>query len=65
MRDPEDPYGGAADPWTGVIHKPCPSCGAEPEQRCTFDTERLGPSGPVTVRVQRHMPCIRRICDSP
>lgn len=63
MRDPEDPHGGLVDQWTDVIHKPCPDCGAEIGDRCTFLVERTSPEGLVTVRIQRHMPCLRRIVE--
>lgn len=54
--------GGQKDsPWLGVIDRPCPECGAEPEVRCTFEAEQRTPEGIVSVRRPRHIPCLRRV----
>ena len=54
--------GGQKDsPWLGVIDRPCPECGAEPEARCTFEAEERTPDGLRLVRRPRHIPCLRRV----
>lgn len=41
-------------------HRPCPDCGADPDEACTFDVQVPSPSGPTTVRRPRHAPCVAR-----
>ena len=44
-------------------HRPCPQCSAEPGDPCTFEVQVPSPSGPQTIRKNRHCPCLARTRD--
>lgn len=42
---------------SGALERECPHCGAQPDERCTFEVQELG----KTIRVTRHLPCLSRL----
>lgn len=46
----------------GAKYRPCPACGAEPMQKCTFwANHHVHGEGLVRKLTPRHMPCLERI----
>lgn len=47
--------------YDGVLHRPCPNCGALAGQVCTQVVTQMVGRKPVKQTVNRHLPCLIRL----
>lgn len=47
--------------YDGVLHRPCPNCGASENQVCTQEVLVMENRKPVKQTVNRHLPCLIRL----